>query len=395
VIKITNPINQILEPFREIDIASIYQQNYLFIDFFIYLFIFVGLSKFVFSKRFSGRGGKAISIGIGIVLSLGMSVFSYTTGFRLGSFGPVAAVILVILVGMLMFRFIRQIGGNTVNSGIASFIVTYFLMRSVTPEIYDWMAENQLAAWLDAALLLSIPFLVYLLVKNFIPSLSRKGKNMISESFKNPEVEKEKENELTNLENMEEIEKASYKTKKRAAKKEKIIAKDLKSIINLLQKKNPSSELTKKIAEILADLQNQDNKQLKLLNQIKLLNGKLNKWHINSFKQLSTIFNKLNDNDKRNFKEAIQREQALIIENRQIENLEKQVNQYYNQYLKQINLAINQLGHKNKRGALYYLLQAQQTDKSSRDLFKRLKKMQRQLLQLTRGEIKAINKLAT
>ncbi|RKX19119.1 MAG: hypothetical protein DRP35_08210 [Candidatus Zixiibacteriota bacterium] len=389
-----NPINQILEPFREIDIASTYQQNYLFIDFVIYLLIFVGLSKFVFSKRFSGNGGKAISVGVGLILSLSMSVFSYTTGFSIGSFGPIAAIILMLLVGMLLFGFIRQIGGNTVNSGIGAFIVTYFLMRSVTPEIYDWVAKRSFAAWIDAVLMLSIPYLVYLLIRKFIPSLSSKNKNNIMGSFKNREIEKVKDNKLTNLENMEELEKASYKTEKKVDKKEKLITKNLKSIISLLQKENPSPEVTNNIVKILTDLQNQDNEQLRLLNQLKLLNKKLSNWHINGFKQLSRIYNKLSFKDKKNLKEAIQREQTSIIENRQIENIEKQINQYYGQYLKQINLGINQLGHKNKRGALYYLLQAQQTEQNSHKLLKQLKTMQRQLLQLTMGEIEAVKKLA-
>ena len=389
-----NPINQILEPFREIDIASTYQQNYLFIDFVIYMLIFVGLSKFVFSKRFSGNGGKAILVGVGLILSLSMSVFSYTTGFSIGSFGPIAAIILMLLVGMLLFGFIRQIGGSSVNSGIGAFIVTYFLMRSVTPEIYDWVAKRSFAAWIDAVLMLSIPYLVYLLIRKFIPSLSSKNKNNIMGSFKNREIEKVKDNKLTNLENMEELEKASYKTEKKVDKKEKLITKNLKSIISLLQKENPSPEVTNNIVKILTDLQNQDNEQLRILNQLKLLNKKLSNWHINGFKQLSRIYNKLSFKDKKNLKEAIQREQTSIIENRQIENIEKQINQYYGQYLKQINLGINQLGHKNKRGALYYLLQAQQTEKNSHSLLKRLKRIQRQLLQLTKGEIEAVKKLA-
>ena len=389
-----NPINQILEPFREIDIASTYQQNYLFIDFVIYLLIFVGLSKFVFGKRFSGNGGKAISVGVGLILSLSMSVFSYTTGFSIGSFGPLAAIILVLLVGMLFFSFIRQMGGSSVNSGIGAFIVTYFMMRSVTPELYEWISKHAFAAWIDAVLMLSIPYLLYLLIRRFIPSLSSKNKNSIMESFKNPEIEKVKDNELTSLENKEELEKASDKAEKKVDKKEKLITKDLKSIINLLQQKSPSPEVTSDIVKILTDLQSQDNEQLRLLNQLKLLNKKLSNWHINGFKQLSRIYNKLSLKDKKNLKEAIQREQSTIIENRQIEDLDKQINQYYEQFLKQINLGINQLGHKNKRGALYYLLQAQQTKNNSQSLLKRLKKMQKQLLQLTRGELEAVKKLA-
>ncbi|RLD36569.1 MAG: hypothetical protein DRI74_08845 [Bacteroidetes bacterium] len=93
-------------------------------------------------------------------------------------------------------------------------------------------------------------------------------------------------------------------------------------------------------------------------------------------------------------KEAIRAEQQTIIKNRTIENLENSINQNHQQFLKQLGMAINQIGHQNRKGAIYYLVQAQVTEKESKYLFKQLKNLQKQLLQLTRAEIELINKIA-
>lgn len=182
MIEIANPINQLLKPFEDLDIASAYQQHYLLIDFVIYVMIFVGLSRFVFAKKFPGRGGKAISIGIGVALSIGLSVFSYTSGFSLARFGPLAAIFLLILMAFMIVALIRQFGGNSATSGIVAFIVTYFITRAAFPEIYEWTQKTAFGAWINAALMVSIPILLVLLASRAIhhfpqnPSVNRNRK---------------------------------------------------------------------------------------------------------------------------------------------------------------------------------------------------------------------------
>jgi len=370
VIITTNPLNQILEPFRGIDIAATYKDYYLFIDFIIYLVIFTGLAQFVFSKKFSDRGGKAISIGIAITLSFGMSVFSATTGFRLANFGPVAVGIIVILVGMLIFSLIKQIGGNTASSGIISFIITYFLIRSATPELYEWAGKNQFAAWIDSALLLAIPL------------------------NKNPAIKDDVDKEVKDLKQRETLEKKSYQAEKRANKTEKTIDRDIGTIISLLNTDNLTDANKSAINKALNDIRRQDNRLTILLNQIKLISQKLEKWQIDGFRKLMVTYQKLSPEDQRRLKEAIQAEQQTIIKSRTIENLEKSINQKHQQFLKQLSMAINQMGHKNKKAAIYYLVQAQATEKESKYFFKQLKNLQKQLLQLTRAEIELVNKIA-
>jgi len=390
----TNPLNQLLEPFRGVDIATTYNEFSPFIDFIIYLVIFTGLTQFVFAKRFPSRGGKAISIGIALTLSTGLSVFSAATGFKLGNFGPLAAGILVILVGLLSYGFLKHLAGNSVNAGIASFIVTYFLMRSVTPELYSWAQRNQFAAWLDAALLLAIPILLVILIMRAKSFFSGQSQKNLNSQFKNPDLEKKTSQEVSDLQTRETLEKQSYMDEKRASKKEKAITKDLNAIISILKTKKLSPETRTQIGKALADLRRQDNELARLLNQLRLISQKLENWQINGFQKLSTTYQKLSPEDQQRLKAAIQAEQQTIMKNRTIDNIEKRINQYHQQYLKQLNLAINELNHQNTRGAIYFLLQAQETEKESGNLLKRIKKMEKDLLRLTRAEIELVKSLA-
>jgi len=394
VIIIANPLNQILEPFKGIDIAATYKEYYLFIDFIIYLVIFTGLAQFVFGKRFPGRGGKAISIGMALTLSVGMSIFSATTGFRLANFGPLAAGIAVLLVGLLVYGFIKHLGGNTLNSGIISFIITYFLIRSVSPELYEWSSNNQFAAWIDAALLLSIPILIIILVSRLKSRLPGSTSWKLPNISKNSALKEETSQEVNELEQRKNLEKKSVKAEKRAQKTEKHIERDINAIISLLNTESLTDANKSAINQALNDIRRQDNRLAILLNQIKLISQKLEKWQINGFKKLTATYQKLNPTDQKRLKQAIQAEQQTIIKNRVTENLEKRINQNHQQFLKQLSLAINQIGHQNRKAAIYYLVQAQSTEKESKTLHKQLKNLQKQLLQLTRAEIELINKIA-
>jgi len=323
-----------------------------------------------------------------------MSVFSATTGFRLANFGPVAAGIAVILVGMLIFGFIKHVGGNTVNSGIISFIITYFLIRSVTPELYEWAGNNQFAAWIDSALLLAIPILIIILISRLKSRLPGSTGWKLPKLNKNPAIKQEANQEINDLNQRKNLEKKSIKAEKRANKTEKTIDRDIGVIISLLNTDDLTDANKSAINQALNDIRRQDNRLTILLNQIKLISQKLEKWQIDGFKKLTATYQKLNLNDQRRLKEAIQAEQQTIIKSRTIENLEKSINQNHQQFLKQLSMAINQIGHQNKKAAIYYLVQAQATEKESRLLLKQLKNLQKQLLRLTRAEIELVNKLA-
>jgi hypothetical protein len=61
-----------LSVFRYLDISSIYDQYASIVDFFLYLAIFVGLVRWVFESRFTGKGGRAVTVGVGTALAAGL-----------------------------------------------------------------------------------------------------------------------------------------------------------------------------------------------------------------------------------------------------------------------------------------------------------------------------------
>ncbi len=335
-----------------------------------------------------------INSGIAVILSIAMTVFSYTTGFRLGNLAPLAAVILLSLVALTVFIFIKHIGGNTATSGLAAFIITYFLTRATFPEIYQWAQSNQFAAWVDSAVLITIPVLIVMLVmkaKSHFPS----GKDVLSEidltgkatqkTAPKPDTGKYRERE-----NLTE---QSTKEEKQAAKTEKVIGRDIKTVIDVLKTKGITPTTAPAIREVLSDLQRQDSELSRSMNQLKVINQKLEQWDIAGFTRLSQTYNQLTPDNQRLLKEAIQVERQSIMANQAIQLIEKRIEQYHQEFQRNLNLALNELGHSNAKQAITYLIQAQRLQDELQNLLDKLRNVQKQLLRLTRGEVEIMNKL--
>ena len=60
----TFTFEELLKPFEYLDISSLYNNYSFIIDAIIAFLIFFGVAKVTLGKRFEGRGGKAIIIGI-------------------------------------------------------------------------------------------------------------------------------------------------------------------------------------------------------------------------------------------------------------------------------------------------------------------------------------------
>jgi len=130
------------------------------------------------------------------------------------------------------------------------------------------------------------------------------------------------------------------------------------------------------------------------MNQLKLINQKLEQWDIAGFTRLSQTYNQLTPDNQKLLKEAIQVERQSIMANKAIQLIEKRIDQGHQEFQKNLNLAMNELGHNNAKQAITYLIQAQRLQDESQNLLDKLRNVQKQLLRLTRGEVEIMNKLA-
>ncbi len=116
---------------------NFYESSWPLVDAIVFLLIFVGLARVVFEKRFPGQGGKAMIMGVGLALSLGMVFAEVQYGFSLKTFGPMAAGIVLLLMCFMLFHVGKAFGFST--GGSIALVV--FLGVPLAPQLMPDLAQ--------------------------------------------------------------------------------------------------------------------------------------------------------------------------------------------------------------------------------------------------------------
>ena len=89
-------------------------------DFLLAFTFFTSLNYAVLSKRFGQqRPAIAMSATVGFALAVGLIWWERATGFSMRDLGPVAVGFAIIVLALVMYKAIRQIGGSWAGAGIA------------------------------------------------------------------------------------------------------------------------------------------------------------------------------------------------------------------------------------------------------------------------------------
>jgi len=195
-------LDQLLSPFGGLDVPGAYARYWGIIDFLIYALLFTGIAHVTVGKRFEGRGGRAITAAVALIFTVSLLLVERQMGFNIGSFGPLAGAIVVVMVGMTLYTGIRQLGGGHMASGSIAFIATYFSVRAVTPQLFEWLATA--APFVHAALVVALLVAIWRLVGAFWPSPAKvvketaakgieEAKEAVREVFPTPKMEEEQE----------------------------------------------------------------------------------------------------------------------------------------------------------------------------------------------------------
>ncbi len=120
------------------NIADIYESYSSWIDFFLFLIIFLGLGQAVLGEHFKAQGGKAVFVGLGIFLAFALLLWEQQTGFSLvKNLGPYAFTVFLLLLGTLIYKWIH----NASSSALIAGSITYFLIviaLMATPTYYGF-----------------------------------------------------------------------------------------------------------------------------------------------------------------------------------------------------------------------------------------------------------------
>lgn len=153
-----------------IDFVGFYENFHTLIDTILYIIFFGTLCK----KLLAQRLGKKASASIGIILGLALAVWFNNIGISLVSFGPLAAIVFLTILGVLLYQIFKAImdGQHSIISGWTAFVIVFPLLLATVPQVEEWMKANQWSNMVYGILMLlwtiGLLFLVvYYLMKLF------------------------------------------------------------------------------------------------------------------------------------------------------------------------------------------------------------------------------------
>ncbi|MFH1641670.1 MAG: hypothetical protein ABIC04_02110 [Nanoarchaeota archaeon] len=89
-------------------LATFYTNYYYFVDAILFFILFLAIAKMAIGERFH----KTAYTVVGIALAIGMMMFEANNKWNIGMLGPLAAAIFALLVGFVIFHFVRMIVGR-------------------------------------------------------------------------------------------------------------------------------------------------------------------------------------------------------------------------------------------------------------------------------------------
>jgi len=151
-------LDRILHPFAFLDIRIIdlYQVP---VSLFIFTLLFVGVAQSTLGRRFPGRAGRAMSIGMGIMLAVSLVAMENKLGFSLlKQLGPWALAIVCLLCGIVVFRLLWFAGLSAASAAAVSFISLILTAFAVVPEFFARVEETSplFSGIVSVSLLLSV-----------------------------------------------------------------------------------------------------------------------------------------------------------------------------------------------------------------------------------------------
>jgi hypothetical protein len=108
-----------------------------------------------------------LSVVVGLVLALSLSLLEYKVGFSIKFFGPIAAAFLILLMAIVIFNLIKTIGAGNTGAGSFAFVITYFLIRATLPDLILTLEGNSWFAWIDLGLVVAVLISIWKIIASF------------------------------------------------------------------------------------------------------------------------------------------------------------------------------------------------------------------------------------
>jgi hypothetical protein len=365
--------------------------NHQWVDFVIFFCLFVSVAKLTLGRRFEGREGRVLSIVIGLVLALSLSIMERKMDFSIRSFGPIAAAILILLMGLVIFYLVKSVGSGNAAAGSVALITTYFLIRATVPNFFLWLEENNWAASIHLALLVAVVIAFWKVVSSFWSRGSIQSWGRPLERSHDPDLD-QKENI-----NRERSERPLIKSRlegitRKGIKEGREIIEDLKEMVKIVDKYGDTDRGRHLIAEKIKELAPRENLILNRLASLKEISERIENFDLKAFKELGARWDKVPEKERNIVKEEILIEKDKILSEEKLRELESELARYDKDLRYGLNMAVASLRSNQPSQARDWLTKAIKAEEEAINIFEEMKRLEDRLLKLTRMELRTFKK---
>jgi hypothetical protein len=382
-------LNDLFHPLQDLDISSFYNAYHYWVDFFIFLNLFVSVGKITLGRRFGGREGKVLSVVIGLVLALSLSLLEYRVGFSIKSFGPIAAGMLILVVGMVIFYLVKAIGAGNTGAGSFAFAITYFLIRATLPEFFQSLEANSWFAWLDLGLMVAVLISIWKIISSLWSGRNMKSLGLTLEHSRNSHDTNIQKNVSGEKREISSIKRDLKRVTKEGIKESGDIVGRLRQIIRIIDEYGSTDKGRNLIAERLNQIAPKENLILKQFAYLKDLGQKIEDFDLRSFRDLRARWDKVPEKERDIIKQEILIEKNKIISEEKLRRLESVLSRYDNDFRYSVSSAVECLKSNQPAQARDWLLKAIQCEEGAMNIFKEMNDMENRLIKLTKRELKA------
>jgi len=391
VLASSNPLDTLFSPLQNLDIANFYSLNHSWIDFFIFLCLFVSVAKLTIGRRFQGREGRILSAVVGLVLALSLSLAEMKMGFSIGSFGPIAAAIVIFLMGLVIFYLIRSVGAGFGPAGSLAFIITYFLIRATAPNFFLWIEENQWTGFVHLGLVIALIISFWKVTSAFLSRGRMESWGRSLENSHDPALDL-KPNMTMQKDEKSLIKRSLERVTKKGIKDAKEIVEDLKEMIRIVEEYGDTDKGKHLIAEKIKDIAPKENQILRQLAFLKELSEKIENFDLKSFRDFKARWDKVPEKERDIAKEEILLEKRKILSEETLRKLESALEQYDKDFRYSLNMAVASLRSSQPSQARGWLSRALKSEEEALRSSQEMKGLEDQLLKLTKLEYKTLKK---
>ena len=387
-----NLLNDLFHPLEYLDISSFYDLYHYWIDFFIFLSLFVSVGKITVGRKFGGREGKVLSVVVGLVLALSLSLLEYEVAFSIKSFGPIAAAFLILLMAIVIFNLIKAIGAGTTGAGSFAFVITYLLIRATLPDLILTLEGNSWFAWIDLGLIVAVLISIGKIIGSLWSGRDMKSFGRVLERSRGPENTNLRRNIKNEKQEMSLIKRDLRGITMEGMKEGGSIIDRLREMVRILEKYGSTDKARHLVAEKLNQIASKENLILKQLGYLKDLGQKIEDFDIRSFKELRDRWDKVPNKEKDIVREEILLEKNKIVTERNLKEMEDSIIRNDNDFRYCLGMAIDSLKSNQPQQARDWILKVIRCEEIATTIFKNMKDIEGRLLKLTKREFKTLKK---